>query len=224
MLRTMFGMGGSEILVILIVALLFLGPDKLPEAAKQISKGIRDIKKQSRVLQRTIEDDEHIGGAIRDLKSALRGEDEPVRPPVRAQAAQAAAMIALPEPAAETPSMVAQPALMDAATLAAHDAAHVGAALDAAAAVPVAAAAAAEHATASETPAAPSLRMPATAGEADEGAPVSSAADDAALAALVKPAPNTIARAPVVRAAATPAETPPPAESTEPTESEPKHG
>src|SRR3954468_11962387 len=77
----MFGMGGSEILVILIVALLFLGPDKLPEAAKQISKGIRDIKKQSRVLQRTIEDDEHIGGAIRDLKSALRGEDEPYRPP-----------------------------------------------------------------------------------------------------------------------------------------------
>jgi sec-independent protein translocase protein TatB len=80
MLRAMFGMGGTEILVILIVALLFLGPDKLPEAAKKISKGIRDIKKQSRVLQRTIEDDEHIGGAIRDLKSALRGEDEPVRP------------------------------------------------------------------------------------------------------------------------------------------------
>lgn len=80
MLRAMFGMGGSEILVILIVALLFLGPDKLPDAAKQISKGIRDIKKQSRVLQQTIEDDEHIGGAIRDLKSALRGEEIAPRP------------------------------------------------------------------------------------------------------------------------------------------------
>ena len=73
----MFGMGGSEIIVILIVALLFLGPEKLPTAAKQISKGIRDIKKQSRALQRQIEDDEQIGGAIRDLKSALRGEEEP---------------------------------------------------------------------------------------------------------------------------------------------------
>ena len=76
----MFGIGGSEILVILIVALLFLGPDKLPDAAKQISKGIRDLKKQSRVLQQTIENDEHIGGAIRDIKSALRGDE---RSPVR---------------------------------------------------------------------------------------------------------------------------------------------
>ncbi|HEY5926829.1 MAG TPA: twin-arginine translocase TatA/TatE family subunit [Kofleriaceae bacterium] len=79
----MFGIGGSEILVILVIALLFLGPDKLPEAAKTISKGIRDLKKQSRALQQQIEGDEKIGGAIRDLKSALRGEDAPIRPPVR---------------------------------------------------------------------------------------------------------------------------------------------
>ena len=77
MLRPMFGMGGTEIIVILIVALICLGPDKLPGAAKSISKGIRDIKKQSRALQQQIENDEQIGGAIRDLKSALRGEDAP---------------------------------------------------------------------------------------------------------------------------------------------------
>ena len=83
MLRSMFGIGGSEIIVILVVALLFLGPDKLPDAAKTISKGIRDLKKQSRMLQNQIESDEQIGGAIRDLKSALRGDEIPQRPPVR---------------------------------------------------------------------------------------------------------------------------------------------
>jgi sec-independent protein translocase protein TatB len=76
MLPPMFGMGASEIVVILIVALLFLGPEKLPEAAKQLSRGIRDLRKQTRSLQETIEADENLGGAIRDLKSALRGEDD----------------------------------------------------------------------------------------------------------------------------------------------------
>jgi sec-independent protein translocase protein TatB len=97
----MFGMGGSEILVILVIALIFLGPDKLPDAAKTISKGIRDLKKQSRVLQQTIENDEHIGGAIRDLKSALRGDEIPVRPlkkPAKQLEAKAKAE-AQPEPA-----------------------------------------------------------------------------------------------------------------------------
>ena len=44
----MFGMGMTEILVILVIAVIFLGPDKLPEAASKISKGIRDIRKQTR--------------------------------------------------------------------------------------------------------------------------------------------------------------------------------
>lgn len=71
----MFGMGGSEIIVILIVALIFLGPDKLPDAAKQLSKGLRDLRKQTRQIQETIENDTQIGGALRDLKSALRGDE-----------------------------------------------------------------------------------------------------------------------------------------------------
>ena len=111
MLRRMFGMGGSEILVILIVALLFLGPDKLPDAAKQISKGIRDLKKQTRSLQQQIENDEHIGGAIRDLKSALRGEEIPVRPPVKNKiegAGPAPAALAAASETEKTPDEVAK--------------------------------------------------------------------------------------------------------------------
>ena len=107
MLRAMFGMGMTEILVILVVAMIFLGPDKLPEAAAKISKGIRDIRRQQRELQQTIESDNEIGGAIRDLKSALRGDDllrPPVRkppPPAVPDAAAAAALAGTSDPPGE---------------------------------------------------------------------------------------------------------------------------
>ena len=276
MLRSMFGMGGTEILVILVVALLFLGPDKLPEAAKKISQGIRDIKKQTRTLQRTIEDDEHIGGAIRDLKSALRGEDEPVRP-IKARAIEAAAaVVALPEPAAATPDQLpSSHGLIGALPVTAYDAAaddavaaHAAAngapvtyaavitptepaeviastvpptASTESASPPVApTASTAATSTESVEPAQPTLTLPPTAGEADEDVPRSTAADHAALAALVRPAPNTIARttrtiprvAPITTKPALIAPRPAPgaepaadvsaAEPTEP--SEPKHG
>jgi sec-independent protein translocase protein TatB len=210
MLRSMFGMGGTEILVILIVALLFLGPDKLPDAAKKISKGIRDLKKQSRVLQQTIEDDENIGGAIRDLKSALRGEDEPIRPrPIKPKQIEAvvatAATAALPNPD--------EHAATDQAAASTEGDPHAVAADPADPAAPVLSSTALDAPLVSGgeptlrgvvAPTAaddkPRLTMPATAGEADDDGPASKAGpagkadEDAELAALVKPAPNTIAR------------------------------
>ncbi|ACY12717.1 Sec-independent protein translocase protein TatB [Haliangium ochraceum] len=72
----MFGMGFGEIVIIVVVALLFLGPERLPQAAKSISKGIRDIRKQTRALRETIEDDNEIGDAVRELQSALRGDEQ----------------------------------------------------------------------------------------------------------------------------------------------------
>jgi sec-independent protein translocase protein TatB len=80
----MFGMGMGELVVILIVALLVLGPDKIPDAAKAIGKGMRELRKQTRVVQETIEQDEQLGSTVRDLKSMLRGEDPRpiIKPPV----------------------------------------------------------------------------------------------------------------------------------------------
>ena len=40
----MFGMGFSEILVIAIIAILFLGPDKLPEAMVKMAKFFKTVK------------------------------------------------------------------------------------------------------------------------------------------------------------------------------------
>lgn len=41
----MFGLSFGEIALIVVVALLFLGPKKLPELAKGMGKGIRDFQK-----------------------------------------------------------------------------------------------------------------------------------------------------------------------------------
>ncbi len=41
----MFGMGFTEIIIIAIIAILFLGPDKLPEAMVEIAKFFRNVKK-----------------------------------------------------------------------------------------------------------------------------------------------------------------------------------
>ena len=41
----MFGIGFTELLLISIVAILFLGPDKLPQAMVEIAKFIKSVKK-----------------------------------------------------------------------------------------------------------------------------------------------------------------------------------
>ncbi len=168
----MFGIGGSEILVILVIALLFLGPDKLPEAAKTISKTVRDLKKQGRILQQTIENDEHIGGAIRDLKSALRGDEIVTRPPPK----KLAQTIAKPEDLAKVEAAEAKDS-----TEAVIAEANVEAK--------------AEADLVATKPDLPAVTLPPSAGAADPDVPERDDQDDRAeLAKLIKPAAGVVAR------------------------------
>ena len=59
----MFNLQGSEIIVILVLALVVLGPEKLPDAIRQFTKTYAELKKMSTGFQS-------------ELKSAL---DEPMR-------------------------------------------------------------------------------------------------------------------------------------------------
>lgn len=40
----MFGLGFGELILIFLIALIFIGPKKLPELAKGLGKGIRDFQ------------------------------------------------------------------------------------------------------------------------------------------------------------------------------------
>ena len=50
----MFGIGTGELLLILIVALLVLGPKRLPEIARSLGKGMAEFRRASSEFQRTL--------------------------------------------------------------------------------------------------------------------------------------------------------------------------
>ena len=51
----MFGMSGTELAIVLLLALLLLGPSKLPELARSLGKGLREFKKSTEDLRTTVE-------------------------------------------------------------------------------------------------------------------------------------------------------------------------
>ena len=56
----MFGMGFTEILIIAVIAILFLGPDKLPSAMVDIAKFFRQVKKTVGSVKDTLEEEMNV--------------------------------------------------------------------------------------------------------------------------------------------------------------------
>lgn len=56
----MFGMGFTEILIIVIIAILFLGPDKLPSAMVDIAKFFRQMKTTIGTMKESIEEEMNV--------------------------------------------------------------------------------------------------------------------------------------------------------------------
>lgn len=86
----MFGLGFTEILVILVVALLVFGPDRLPELARNLGKGLAEFRRASSDLRRSVMD------AAEEPKS--RPPAAAALPPVTGPADEVVA--AAPEPVA----------------------------------------------------------------------------------------------------------------------------
>lgn len=80
----MFGIGTTEIVVILVVALLVLGPKKLPEIARSLGKTLGEFRRVTTDVKRTIEmeadQDEEVRARKRirrEMSSRPGGEDAP---------------------------------------------------------------------------------------------------------------------------------------------------
>jgi sec-independent protein translocase protein TatB len=52
----MFGIGFTEIVVILVIALIVLGPEKLPEIAKALGRAMREFRTATDEIKRSVSD------------------------------------------------------------------------------------------------------------------------------------------------------------------------
>lgn len=83
----MFGLGPTELIVILILGVLLLGPQRIPEAAASLGKAIRSFRRATRELRDQIDIEDEVRRPLEDLRAALRDEPPPFSPPPPAMAA-----------------------------------------------------------------------------------------------------------------------------------------
>ena len=71
----MFGIGMPELLIILVIALVVIGPKKLPDLAKALGKGLSEFKKATTEIKDGLNLDEDLKEARKGLVDAVSGLD-----------------------------------------------------------------------------------------------------------------------------------------------------
>ncbi len=76
----MFGLGFTEIMIIAVIAILFLGPDKLPSAMVEVAKFFKNAKKTINTVKDSLEEEMNVSEikqeALAYKKELLSAQDE----------------------------------------------------------------------------------------------------------------------------------------------------
>ena len=67
----MFGIGFPELLIILVIALIVIGPKRLPELAKALGRGMAEFKKAVEEVKSEIDIDTEIPDIKRDIMDSI---------------------------------------------------------------------------------------------------------------------------------------------------------
>ncbi len=68
----MFGFGFEHLIVIMVVILLVVGPDKLPDVARALGRGYAEFKRTMDDLKSTMDQDDTVRGLREEFRSAQR--------------------------------------------------------------------------------------------------------------------------------------------------------
>tara|TARA_B110000003_G_scaffold2694_1_gene2875 strand:+ start:15705 stop:15986 length:282 start_codon:yes stop_codon:yes gene_type:complete len=71
--------GGPEIFIILIIVVMIFGTDKIPEIARGLGKGIRQVKDATNDIKKEINDSAKNQGIDTDLSNEIKKEIDNVK-------------------------------------------------------------------------------------------------------------------------------------------------